>query len=107
MLGDALDAAGATDDRGRRLTARVPVVGPLFGLFFVPEGAPDVSDYDGAAASAATGLYARFFRAMLDRGVALAPGPYEVAFPSLAHGSAEYDRTLECAAGAAAVAFGS
>jgi glutamate-1-semialdehyde 2,1-aminomutase len=107
VLGDALDAAGATDDRGRRLTARVPVVGPLFGLFFVPEGAPDVSDYDGAAASAATGLYARYFRAMLDRGVALAPGPYEVAFPSLAHGSAEYDRTLECAAGAAAVAFGS
>jgi glutamate-1-semialdehyde 2,1-aminomutase len=42
---------------------------------------------------------------MLDRGVALAPGPYEVAFPSLAHGSAEYDRTLECAAEAAAVAF--
>jgi glutamate-1-semialdehyde 2,1-aminomutase len=62
---------------------------------------------DGAVASAGTGLYARFFRQMLDRGVALAPGPYEVAFPSLAHGAAEYDRTLAVAADAAAAAFGS
>jgi len=56
-----------------------------------------VSDYDGAVASAGTGLYARFFRAMLARGVALAPGPYEVAFPSMAHGAPEYDRALACA----------
>ena len=54
-------------------------------------------DYDGAAASAATGLYPRLFRSMLDRGVALAPGPYEVAFPSMAHGEAELDRTLDVA----------
>ena len=98
VLDDGLTAAGATDDAGRALTARVPVVGPLFGLFFVPAGEPDVRDYDGAAASAATGIYARFFRAMLDRGVALAPGPYEVAFPSMAHGEAEYDLALSCAA---------
>ena len=26
-----------------------------------------------------------FFHAMLDRGVALAPGPYEIVFPGLAH----------------------
>jgi len=97
VLADALVAAGATDAEGRDLTARVPVVGPLLGLFFVPVGGHDVRDHAGAAASAATGLYARFFRAMLDRGVALAPGPYEVAFPSMAHGSAEYDRALTCA----------
>ena len=70
----------------------------------MPEGGPDVRDYDGAAASAGTGLYARFFRAMLDRGVALAPGPYEVAFPSMAHGAAEFDRTLACASEAIAEA---
>jgi glutamate-1-semialdehyde 2,1-aminomutase len=34
--------------------------------------------------------------------VAFAPGPYEVLFPSLAHGDAELDRTLEVAAGVAA-----
>jgi len=105
VLGDALDAAGTTDAEGRVLSARVPVVGPLFGLFFVPAGEPDVHDYAGAAASAATGLYARFFRAMLDRGVALAPGPYEVAFPSMAHGDVEYDRALACAAEAIAEAL--
>ena len=97
ILDAALTKAGTCDADGRRLTARVPVVGPLLGLFFVPEGLPDVSDYDGAAASADTGIYPRFFRAMLDRGVALAPGPYEVAFPSLAHGVPEYDRALGCA----------
>jgi glutamate-1-semialdehyde 2,1-aminomutase len=90
-------AAGATGPDGGALTARVPVVGPLLGIFFVPEGGPDVHDYGGAAASAATGVYPRFFRGMLDRGVALAPGPYEVAFPSLAHGDAEFDRALACA----------
>jgi len=97
VLAGALASAGTTDDAGRRLTARVPVVGPLFGIFFVPEGGPGVSDYDGAASSAATGLYAQFFRAMLARGVALAPGPYEVAFPSMAHGEAEYGRALASA----------
>jgi glutamate-1-semialdehyde aminotransferase len=39
---------------------------------------------------------------MLDRGVALAPGPYEVAFPSMAHGDVEYDRALSCASEAIA-----
>ena len=38
VLDAALDAAGTTDGSGRRLIARVPVVGPLFGLFFVPDG---------------------------------------------------------------------
>jgi len=97
VLTDALAASGATDADGRGLRARVPVVGPLLGLFFVPADGPDVRDHAGAAASAATGLYGRFFRAMLDRGVALAPGAYEIAFPSMAHGGAEFDRTLACA----------
>jgi len=97
VLAGALSAAGTTDGEGRPLTARVAVVGPLFGISFVPEGGPGVSDYDGAAASAATGLYAKFFRSMLSRGVALAPGPYEVAFPSMAHGDDEFERAMTCA----------
>ena len=64
-----------------------------------------MQDYDGAAASAATGLYGRFFRGMLDRGVALAPGPYEVAFPSLAHGEGELDAALAAASAAVDEAF--
>jgi len=97
VLSDALAKAGTLDAHGNQLEARVPVVGPLLGLCFVPSGSGPVRDYDAAAASAATGIYARLFRAMLDRGVALAPGPYEVAFPSMAHGEAEFGRTLDAA----------
>ncbi len=105
VLSTALLKAGTTDGDGHQLEAVIPVVGPLFGLFFRPVGSGPVLDYDGAAASAATGLYPRLFRSMLDRGVALAPGPYEVAFPSMAHGGAELEHTLEVASEAAMDAF--
>ncbi len=105
VLSAALLKAGTCDSRGRQLEAQVPVVGPLFGLFFAPVGSEPVHDYDDARASASTGVYARLFRSMLAHGVALAPGPYEVAFPSMAHGDAEFERTLEAAAEAAAEAL--
>jgi len=89
--------AGAIAEAG--LPVQVPVVGPLVGLFFAD--AP-VTDYDGARAAGANGLYARFFRALLDRGVALAPGPYEVMFPSLAHTQADLERTVDQARAAVA-----
>jgi glutamate-1-semialdehyde 2,1-aminomutase len=78
--------------------AQLPRAATLLGLVFAE--AP-VTDYDGARAAAANGRYVRFFRAMAARGVALAPSPYEVVFTSLAHGTAEIDRTLEAAAEAA------
>jgi glutamate-1-semialdehyde 2,1-aminomutase len=99
-LSAVLSKAGTVDDQGRPIEVQVPVVGPLFGLFFVPVGSSPVRDYEGAAASASTGLYARLFRAMLDRGVALAPGPYEVGFPSMAHGEAELEQALDVASAA-------
>ena len=43
----ALVRPGTTDADGRQLTARVPVVGPLFGLFFVPGRLRPGPDYDG------------------------------------------------------------
>jgi glutamate-1-semialdehyde 2,1-aminomutase len=81
------------------IEARVPVVGTLFGLAFMPagEGEATITDYDGATRSAGTGVYAQFFGEMLERGVALAPGPYEVGFTSMAHSDADLDRTLELA----------
>jgi glutamate-1-semialdehyde 2,1-aminomutase len=45
--------------------------------------------------------YGRFFHAMLDGGVALAPGAYEVAFPGLAHTDEIIGRVIEVAASAA------
>jgi glutamate-1-semialdehyde 2,1-aminomutase len=80
------------------VAAQVPVVGPLMGLFF---GDQPVVDYQGAQASAAGGLYARFFHAMLARGVALAPGPYEAIFPSLSHSDEDLDHTVKAATEAA------
>ena len=56
---------------------------------------------NGAARAAESGLYAPFFRAMLARGIALAPSPYETAFVSLAHSPEDIDRTVEAAADAA------
>jgi glutamate-1-semialdehyde 2,1-aminomutase len=42
----------------------------------------------------------RFFHAMLERGVYLAPSAYEAGFVSAAHGSAEIEATLAAARGA-------
>jgi glutamate-1-semialdehyde 2,1-aminomutase len=93
----AIGLARVLDQAG--VPAQVPVVGPLMGLFF---SADPVTDYEGARAAAAGGWYASFFHALLERGVALAPGPYEAVFPSLAHSEEDFARTLEAAAEAAA-----
>ncbi|HUP68760.1 MAG TPA: glutamate-1-semialdehyde 2,1-aminomutase [Acidimicrobiales bacterium] len=79
--------------------AQIPVFGTLLGLFFSEHR---VTDYDLAKAACANGTYAPFFRAMLDRGVALAPGPYEVLFPSLAHTRDDLERTADVARAALA-----
>lgn len=76
---------------------QVPVVGPLVGLFFADPEKP-VRHYDDATAAGSNGHYAPFFHAMLDRGVAFAPGAYEAIFPSLAHTDADIDQTIETVA---------
>ncbi|MFV0318007.1 MAG: glutamate-1-semialdehyde 2,1-aminomutase [Microthrixaceae bacterium] len=95
-LADGL--TGAFADAG--VPVRFPRVGPLVGVFFGDDPLP--VDFEGAARSVALGRYPAFFHGMLERGIALAPGPYEVMFPSLAHGDSELDRTLDAAAEVAA-----
>ena len=95
-LESVLSAAG--------LAASVPAVGPLVGLFLGPaDAAPIVppTDYEEARALAGNGAYGRFFHAMLRRGVALAPGPYEVMFPGTAHDDVVLARVIEAAGEAA------
>jgi glutamate-1-semialdehyde 2,1-aminomutase len=90
---------------GGGLSVATPVVGPLVGLFLAPASdGPLVppTDYVTSRAVAGNGVYPRFFHAMLRRGVALAPGPYEVLFPGLAHDDAVLGRVVDAAAGAAA-----
>lgn len=88
---------GAFDDAG--VTAVVPRVGPLVGLFFT-DSVP--TDFDEAQAAADNGVYPRFFHGMLERGIAFAPGAYEVLFPSLAHTDAIIDTTIDVAVSVAA-----
>jgi glutamate-1-semialdehyde 2,1-aminomutase len=73
VLRTALAAAG--------VEGHVPVAASLVGLYL---GDPLPSDYDGARRTDEA-AYAKLFHALLDRGVALAPGAYEVMFPGLAH----------------------
>lgn len=72
-------------------------VGSMFTTFF--HDGPAVLDWDTASKSD-TKRYGRFFHAMLDRGVYLAPSQYEAAFVGLAHTQDVVDFTLS-AAGAA------
>ncbi|HXW32649.1 MAG TPA: glutamate-1-semialdehyde 2,1-aminomutase [Acidimicrobiales bacterium] len=83
---------------GAGVPARVPVAGPLVGLFLDER---EVTDYASARAAVASGRYPAFFAAMLERGVALAPGPYEVMFPGMAHDDAVLEEVVKAAADAA------
>lgn len=85
-LAHVVEAAGVPASIGR--------VGSLLTLFFRPQ----------APASAAQALesdrqaFARFFGAMLERGVLLPPSQFEAWFISLAHGEAELEATIAAAA---------
>ncbi len=68
-------------------------VGGMFGLYFSatpPTSYAEVMQCDKEA-------FNRFFHAMLDEGVYLAPSAFEAGFVSAAHGDAEIEATLEAA----------
>jgi glutamate-1-semialdehyde 2,1-aminomutase len=79
------------------LEATVVQEGTLVGLFLGPV-AP--TDYDGAR-STDEPRYRALFHAFLERGVAVAPGAYEVLFPGLAHSDEVLDEAIEQIADAA------
>jgi len=88
-LCDGLEAAAR--DAGVAITTNR--VGGMFGLFFSAE---PVDTYAQAIACD-TAAFNRFFHAMLERGVYLAPSAFEAGFMSAAHGDAEIARTIEAA----------
>jgi len=94
-LSDGL--AAAFNDAG--LEAVLPRVGSLLGCFF---GDVPPTNFDEAKVLADNGLYPKVFHALLERGVALAPGAYEALFPSLAHSDQVVDETISIAGEAAA-----
>jgi glutamate-1-semialdehyde 2,1-aminomutase len=83
---------------GAGLQAVLPRVGSLLGCFF---GDVAPADFDEAKVLADNGVYPKVFHALLERGVALAPGAYEALFPSLAHSDEVIDETISIAVEAA------
>jgi glutamate-1-semialdehyde 2,1-aminomutase len=69
-------------------------VGSMFTCFFTRD---PVTDYASAKKSD-TGMFARFFRSLLERGVYFPPSQFEAAFISTAHSEADVASTLEAAA---------
>jgi glutamate-1-semialdehyde 2,1-aminomutase len=68
-------------------------IGSMFGLYFrasAPRSFAEVMQSD-------VGRFKRFFHAMLERGVYLAPSAFEAGFVSAAHGEAEVEETLQAA----------
>jgi glutamate-1-semialdehyde 2,1-aminomutase len=98
----ALDLEDAITSSG--LHARCPTQGPLMGLFLSRDDFAAPTNFTQASSLCENGLYRAFFHAMLERGVALAPGAYEILFVSLAHSAEDLSTTVRCAADAAEVA---
>ncbi len=97
---ERLDAAGARFTQGLRdvftrygVPHRSDHRGSMVGFFFASEPVVDLA----SAKMADTAFYARFFHAMLDRGVYLAPSQFEAGFLSLAHDDATVETILVAA----------
>jgi glutamate-1-semialdehyde 2,1-aminomutase len=91
---------GLADGLVRQATAAgIPLttnqVGGMFGIFFTD--ASRVADFAGVMACAQD-RFRRFFHAMLERGIYLAPSAFEAGFVSAAHSQEDIARTLSAAA---------
>jgi glutamate-1-semialdehyde 2,1-aminomutase len=75
--------------------------GSMVGFFFTEGPVTNLT----SAKRSDTGLYGRFFHAMLDRGVYLAPSQFEAGFLSTAHRPLDVDATLAAADEALAAIF--
>ncbi len=68
-------------------------VGSMFCAFFTGN---EVHDWDTAAKSD-TAAFARYFKAMLQEGIYLAPSQFETAFVSIAHTESDLEKTIAAA----------
>jgi glutamate-1-semialdehyde 2,1-aminomutase len=82
------------------LPARVQRAGTLFSVFMTGDEVPDYA----TAQKQDTAAYARFFHAMLARGVYLPPSAFEAWFLSIVHSDEDVERVLAAAREAASAA---
>ena len=97
---ERLEAAGSRFSEGlaalferHRIPHRSDHRGSMVGCFFTDTPVVDLA----SAKTSDTAFYARFFHAMLERGVYLAPSQFEAGFLSLAHTGSALDDTLAAA----------
>ncbi len=88
-LADGLRAAAAAAG----VTVQTGATGGMFGLAMLDRPVRNFAD----AQAADHELFARFFRAMLDRGVWLPPSGYEAMFVSDAHDEAALEQVIDAA----------
>jgi glutamate-1-semialdehyde 2,1-aminomutase len=87
--------SGLKNAAGRAgLNVVVNHVGSMGSVFFTKG---PVKDFESVKKSN-TGLFKRYYSAMLDRGIYLAPSPFEASFVSTAHDDGIIKETIECAA---------
>ncbi|MBI5583178.1 MAG: glutamate-1-semialdehyde 2,1-aminomutase [Deltaproteobacteria bacterium] len=79
--------------RAQNLPLQVTRLGSMGSIFFSREEIRDFASVQKASAEA----YARFYRAMRERGVYLAPSAFEALFISLAHSREDLEKTLAAA----------
>jgi glutamate-1-semialdehyde 2,1-aminomutase len=89
QIGEGLFKAAAKHG----IDVTVQQVGSMGCMYFSED---PVADFDDAAAADADRFY-RFHAAMLERGVYLAPSPFEAFFVGSAHGADEVKKTVEAA----------
>jgi glutamate-1-semialdehyde 2,1-aminomutase len=65
----------------------------MFCVFFTSDSVADLADVRKSDRE----LFAKYFGAMLDRGVYLAPSPFEANFLSAAHTARDVDGTIAAA----------
>jgi glutamate-1-semialdehyde 2,1-aminomutase len=85
-IGEAAEDAGVSVFQTR--------VGTMFSTFFTSQ---PVTDYESAKASD-TERFGRYFHAMLERGVYIAPSQFEAGFISAVHSEEDIQRTVAAAA---------
>jgi glutamate-1-semialdehyde 2,1-aminomutase len=88
---DELERRAARLEAGLAAYGVVQRVGAMLTLFCSAEPVTSFEEAQGCD----TQQYAALFRHLLSRGVYVAPSQFECWFPSLAHGDAEIDRTID------------
>lgn len=83
----------AADDAGVDLV--INHIASLGSLFFTKEPVTDFS----SAKKSDTAFFKTFYRKMREKGIYLAPSPFEACFVSVAHNNEVIDRTIEAASG--------